>query len=402
LRKGEKRMGLLYNNYKSIYNELNFKPRILTMDDLKDINVSEDVKKRAIAGSKLFKDRIDNHILFPRFDQYHLEEIDVNEKLLIHNYTGACPIETYEINPVKSCNVGCMYCLVDDGLHPELVVYENYHELVAHRLEEDYEKPHFYYFSPKTEAFCEATLETGVAHRILQAFIDHFKKHPKSKARIFIASKAGVEALHYRYNGVSILDLFKQLKGRMQFNTSLSIFPGDARFYIEPFASSIENRLEAIRTCQENGILANSALVQPILIHLLNDEVLNNFFKQLSDYGIKNFKPEFLTANIENIVLLSMVLEMYDKDILKKLLEMYFSDENLDHVKQRGRTAPNRDVSLHWFSKMKDVAEKYGISMSICFWVRSQLKLSEEFIPIINKNGFKCLGYQTKLFEEVL
>ena len=45
LRKGEKRMGLLYNNYKSIYNELNFKPRILTMDDLKDINVSEDVKK---------------------------------------------------------------------------------------------------------------------------------------------------------------------------------------------------------------------------------------------------------------------------------------------------------------------------------------------------------------------
>jgi DNA repair photolyase len=361
-------MGLLYNNYKSIYNELNFKPRILTMDDLKDINVSEDVKKRAIAGSKLFKDRIDNHILFPRFDQYHLEEIDVNEKLLIHNYTGACPIETYEINPVKSCNVGCMYCLVDDGLHPELVVYENYHELVAHRLEEDYEKPHFYYFSPKTEAFCEATLETGVAHRILQAFIDHFKKHPKSKARIFIASKAGIEALHYRYNGVSILDLFKQLKGRMQFNTSLSIFPGDARFYIEPFASSIENRLEAIRTCQENGILANSALVQPILIHLLNDEVLNNFFKQLSDYGIKNFKPEFLTANIENIVLLSMVLEMYDKDILKKLLEMYFSDENLDHVKQRGRTAPNRDVSLHWFSKMKDVAEKYGISMSICFW----------------------------------
>ena len=53
-----------------------------------------------------------------------------------------------------------MYCLVDDGLHPELVVYENYHELVAHRLEEDYEKPHVYYFSPKTEAFCEATLET--------------------------------------------------------------------------------------------------------------------------------------------------------------------------------------------------------------------------------------------------
>ena len=136
-------------------------------------------------------------------------------------------------------------------------------------------------------------------------------KHPKSKEE-FYSIKGGVEALHYRYNGVSILDLFKQLKGRMQFNTSLSIFPGDARFYIEPFASSIENRLEAIRTCQENGILANSALVQPILIHLLNDEVLNNFFKQLSDYGIKNFKPEF-SPQTSKYRITCHWLEMYDK-----------------------------------------------------------------------------------------
>jgi len=47
---------------------------------------------------------------------------------------------------------------------------------------------------------------------------------------------------------------------------------------------------------------------------------------------------------------------------------------------------------------MINIAAKYGISASICFWVREQLNITEDKIPVINKNGFKCLGYQTKLF----
>ena len=34
-----------------------------------------------------------------------------------------------------------------------------------------------------------------------------------------------------------------------------------------------------------------------------------------------------------------------------------------------------------------------GMSVSICYWVRKQLGISEELIPIINRNGFQCLGY---------
>ena len=77
----------------------------------------------------------------------------------------------------------------------------------------------------KTEAFQEATLLTGIAHRILHEFISHFAQHPSSKARLFIASKAGAKHLEYTFNGESVLDLFAQLKGKMQFNTSVSIMP---------------------------------------------------------------------------------------------------------------------------------------------------------------------------------
>jgi len=374
-----------------------FTPRILNNNDFAGAGVSGEVIEKAIRGSEFFKKRHDDGLLFPE-QACDAGEIDLDEELLIHNYTGQCPVQTYEINPVKGCNVGCAYCLVNDGIHEKPFVYTNYHNLVKKRLKERRYEEHYYYFSPKTEAFCEATLQTGVAHRVLRAFVEHFEQYPDSKARLFVASKAGPEALLYERGGDSILDLFVKLRGKMQFNTSLSIFPEGAIEVIEPYSCGLQSRLDAVRLCRENGVMANSALVQPILISLLTDELLEGFFALLERSGIVNFKPEFLTACVENMALMAQMLEEYDGDILKKIFETYFLDENLDHIKQRGRTAPVRERSMYWIGRMKEIAERHGISTSVCYWVRDQLDIGTDEIPIINSNGFKCLGYQTRLF----
>ena len=127
----------------------------------------------------------------------------------IHNYTGRCPTLTYEINPVRGCGVGCQYCLVTDGVHEQpLVALENYH-LYVRRLLDEMNGPgsenanHYYYFSPKTEAFQEPTLLTGIAHRILREFIDHFRRCPQSRARLFIETgeKINVNTSDRSYGG---------------------------------------------------------------------------------------------------------------------------------------------------------------------------------------------------------
>jgi DNA repair photolyase len=208
----------------------------------------------------------------------------------------------------------------------------------------------------------------------------------------------------FTHEGESVLDLFKQLRGKMQFNTSLSIFLGDAVYKIEPYSATLNDRLEAVRLCQENGIMANSALVQPILFNVLTDELLDEFFARIRKYGIINIKPEFLTACIENMVLMAQLLESEattDSSILKEIFESYFQDDNLNHVKQRGRTAPARKLSKYWIDKIITIAKSYGVSVSICYWVREQLGITSEDLPIINENGFKCLGYQLNLFTGV-
>ena len=307
-------------------------------------------------GSLIFRQRLEIHSLLPRPRFTEVKGDPSSVETQIHNYTGRCPTLTYEINPVRGCGVGCQYCLVSDGVHErELVADLDYHLYVRRLLEEKNGKGsenlnHYYYFSPKTEAFQEATLLTGIAHRILREFIRHYADNPESKARLFIASKAGAKHLLMDDEGETILDLFERLKDRMQFNTSVSIMPVAFRDIIEPYDAPMEERMRAVRLCRERGM--------------------------------------------------GPCLGLVDKDMERQLYEAYLMPSNADHRKQRGRTAPDRALSLGNIRKMMEYTDSLGMSVSICYWVRKQLGISEDMIPLTNRNGFQCLGYQTRLFNK--
>ena len=442
----------IYRHDTDVYSLDGFVPQVVDRAYLENlgvhVNASEETLARLEAGSRIFMKRLEDHTVIP-VSRLSIEDADPEKvDTVIHNYTGFCPTLTFEINPVQGCNVGCQYCLVTDGVHEQnLVAYGNYHLYVRKLLKEmngetqavitpeeterknqllkelavavktdmsakkEIERRisevsvgknwnHYYYYSPKTEALQEPTLYTGIAHRILKEFIRHFEEYPDSNARLFVASKAGAKHLLVEYEGETILDLFKQLKGKMQYNTSVSIMPTEFRNLLEPYAAPIEERLKAVKLCQENGILANSALVQPIFTPYLTDDHIREFFDQLHGAGIINYKPEFLTACMENLAMLGQWLGHFDKNLERKLYEDYIMPSNADHKKQRGRTAPDRALSTVNLQKMMNYTDSLGMSTSICYWVRQQLGISTEMIPILNRNGFQCLGYQSQLWEK--
>jgi DNA repair photolyase len=399
------KLNAIYSREPDVYNIPGFSPQIIDREYLKKLGVTvspdDDTMDGLRTGSENFIKRLEAKTVIPS-QSVEIAQIDVHSELEIHNYTNRCPTLTYEVSPVRGCFVGCLYCLVTDGVHEQkLIAYDNYDELVYNHLLLHKDAEHYYYFSPKTEAFQEATLQTGIAHKILRAFIKHFEEYPDSKCRVFIASKAGAKHLLVKDDtGETIIDLFKKLKGKMQFNTSLSIMPDSVRAIVEPYSAPISERMAAVRLCQENDILSNSALVQPIFPSFLTKELTAEFFQMLKENNIINFKPEFLTVCMENLAWIGQLLGQQDKELERKLYEFYLSPENKDHRKQRGRTAPNRAWCLDMIRDLMLEAKTYGISTSICYWVRKEIGISEEMIPIINENGFQCLGYQRKLFEE--
>ena len=441
----------LYSHKTDVYSLPGFVPSIVDQAYLSSLGVDSEIAPETLEGlrkgSEVFMQRLQNKKVIP-VSRLVIDEIDPGTvETEIHNYTGHCPTLTFELNPVQGCNVGCQYCLVTDGVHEQtLIAYDNYHLYVRRLLREMNGTPteeitvedirrrdqlllelagavekasekkkdiehqitelsrgknwnHYYYFSPRTEALQEPTLYTGIAHRILKEFIRHFEEYPDSNARLFIATKAGAKHLLYEYEGETILDLLKQLRGKMQYNVSVSIMPKAFRDILEPYAAPIEERLAAVKLCRDNEIQADSALVQPIFTPYLTEVHIREFFVMLRDAGIINYKPEFLTVCMENLAMLGQLLGHFDKNLERNLYLDYIMPSNVDHRKQRGRTAPNRALSIENIRKMMAVTEELGMTISICYWVRKQLKIDGAMIPIINKNGFQCLGYQSRLFE---
>jgi DNA repair photolyase len=323
----------------------------------------------------------------------------------VHNYTGICPANVLEISPSSgSCIAGCQYCLVTDGTHLRNIhVYTNYPEKVARSLERNKDRNLFYYFSPKTEAFSETHLFNGLAHNILKTFIAHYEKYPDSGVRLFIATKAGMQHLKVKHDGTTVFDLLKELVSKVQINGSIGIMPSCLRNILEPNVAGIKERLEVLQECRNAGIWAESVLCQPLLIPYLKEDVIRDYMKQLSNAGVKNIKPEFFTAEIRNLVLVAQYIHYYDPGMTGEFFHAYLMESNQKHIKQRSRLAPEKKICAEKLSLIRDIADEYNISISLCNWVKKELNDEAPFIREIDKkslaHGYRCLGYQTRLFN---
>jgi len=387
----------------NIYKLDGFKPVMIDRDFLTSIGISSGIDdvalQRLIEGSRQFQTLYEKRTLTPDLS-FSVSSANLNDPLEVHNYTGMCPTYVQELTPsAGACSIACQYCLVTDGDHrTPTVVLENYPALVAKVLEEKKDVSSFYYFSPKTEAFSEPHLETGIAHGILQAFIDHFERYPESKARMFIATKSGPKHLDHEFEGESILDLLTKMKGRVQVNGSIGIMPQYLRDVLEPNAASIQDRLKALQMCQERGIYAESVLAQPLLIPYMTDEVIDDYCSQLQQAGIKNIKPEFLTADPMNLAYIAQFVHHFNPGLMKELLEMYIDTSNSGHRKQRLRLAPDKSSSVATLQRLRKSAGDHGLTISICNWVKKELSAVDPSVKRIDAesmaNGFRCLGYQ--------
>lgn len=365
--------------------------------------ISHTVASQLLQGSEWFSKLYKNRNLTPG-DRYMESLTDTEEELEIHNYTGLCPTNVLEVSPsTGSCAVACQYCLVTDGNHVKPInVYTNYAQRLANSLERNRDNALFYYFSPKTEAFSEPHLFNGLAHDILRTFVRHFDKHPDSAVRVFIATKAGPRHLQVVHKGDTLFSLMGRIASRIQLNGSIGIMPAYLRNVLEPNAASIEERLEALVSCRELGIWAESVLCQPLILPYLTEENIHGYFAQLKSAGIRNIKPEFLTTEIRNLVILAQYINYYDPGLIGEFFRPYLAEENQDHIKQRSRLAPERSVCVEKLEKIRDAARQHGITISICNWVKRELGARAEWVQTIDlasaANGYRCLGYQTGLF----
>ncbi len=391
------------------YDLPSFQPIEITEELLKsqgvDYPLTDDVKRQLKAGYDYYCTIFRNKALNPK-RCYNEAMCDPAEELEIHNYTGMCPKNVLEVSPsVGSCAVGCQYCLVTDGKQVEnITLFTNYCDKLAASLERNAQRAIYYYFSPKTEAFSETHLFNGMAHNIMRTFVAHYRKHPDSKCRIFIASKAGPEHFNVVHEGETLFDIMAQIPDKIQVNGSVGIMPPYLRDILEPYAATIDERMQTLVEMRKRGILAESVLCQPLFLPYMTDATIAEYLDTLAATGVKNIKPEFFTAEIKNIVLVAQYVNHFDPTKLGELFYPYLHAENQTHIKQRSRLAPDRNTCGRMLAKIKEMAMERGITISICNWVKREVGSAQEWVKGIDSesaaNGWRCLGYQTRLFDK--
>lgn len=369
-----------------------------------DYPILDQVDDELVEGSRWYRGLFDNRALTPE-KEYVETLVDTNEELEVHNYTGMCPANVLEVVPSSgSCAVACQYCLVTDGKHVKKIqVHTNYPQKLANSLVKNRSKNVFYYFSPKTEAFSEPHLVNGLAHDILRTFIAHFDEFPDSKVRIFIVSKAGPKHLNVTHWGESIFSLMGKIADKIQMNGSIGIMPGYLRDILEPNAADISDRLNVLRQCGEIGVRADSVLCQPLILPYLTNEAVAGYLDELSAAGVRNIKPEFFTSEVRNLVLVAQYVNHFDPKLLGEYFYPYLHEENLRHVKQRSRLAPSKEACVEKLAMIRDAAHARGITISLCNWVKRELGSAAPWVGEVDrgsaKDGYRCLGYQTRMFN---
>ncbi len=386
-----------------------FRPIEITEELLRsqgvDYPLTDDVKRQLKAGYDWYCTIFKNRALNPK-RRYDDAICNPTEELEIHNYTGICPTNVLEVSPsAGSCAVGCQYCLVTDGRQVnDITLFTNYCDKLAASLERNTDRALYYYFSPKTEAFSETHLFNGMAHNIMRTFAAHFKKHPDSRCRVFIATKAGPEHFNVVHDGETLFDIMGRIPDKIQVNGSVGIMPPYLRDILEPNAAAIEERMQALVEMRKHGILAESVLCQPLFLPYMADDTIAEYLDILAAAGVRNIKPEFFTAEIKNIVLVAQYVNHFDPDKLGALFYPYLKAENQTHIKQRSRLAPDRNTCGDMLAKIRKSAMERGITVSLCNWVKREVGGVQEWVRHIGDesaaNGWRCLGYQTRLFDQ--
>ena len=300
-----------------------------------------------------------------------------------HSNTQYCPL-IYELIPAHGCSFECEYCNVynlkaESCFYP-ITVFKDYPDLVEKTVvvhQADGVDP-VYYFSPKTDVFQPALVETGVTRRILEILA-------RAKARYILVTKG-------KLPGPDILDLLVRSGGAGRVLVSYGMKNQAHADVLEPFAATLEERFELATLCTRNGVPA-MGVIEPIL-PLQDLSFVEQIIRKFVEIGVDHFAVDF--ARISLACLDKLVAKLPE---LAELNDIYRSPEAISQNFGTGpykreaveRFAPSAAYLHRTFNQIEAYAKKQNATISICNYFP---------VPGINlrayERGFLCFGIYDK------
>lgn len=249
---------------------------------------SKPVKGRGTQSFSSNRFEENRKVLMPELGEYQLDDktkyIEVFPKSLINKVESPDVPYDFSINPYQGCEHGCIYCYArnsheywgyDPGLEFEsrILVKKEAPQLLRKELRSKNWKASPIMLSGNTDCYQPAERKFGITRELLQVFAE--KKHPVSlitKNKLILRD----------------IDLIRELSEQKLSSVALSINYSDdqVRRKVEPRASSVESRFEALRSLAEAGVYV-TVLIAPV-IPGINDDQIPEIVERAADLGASN------------------------------------------------------------------------------------------------------------------
>lgn len=299
--------------------------------------------------------------------------------------TANC-FKAYEVNPAIGCDFGCTYCSMygqESKLqHFPVKVFVDYPEYLEQFINENKDTNRLIFnFTPKSDAFCNALIESGVTQRIFDVFI-------KARTEFYILTKSGIPRK-------DIQEKLIQAKDLVQIIISAGLPNEEYRATLEPNTHAIEERMAFGKFCVENGIptAGIAAPFLPFSIEGYNQSVVDRY----ANIGVNHISVHLLKLSEMCLERLCKQLGDYG-DILKKIYCNKTSESiewTLPGGKKVKRYYASKESIKEELKKFKEMAKTKNITLSTCVEVE---KLIEDmhFNDDARKKGITCVGFRNK------
>ncbi|MBI2129781.1 hypothetical protein HYU07_06100 [Candidatus Woesearchaeota archaeon] len=299
--------------------------------------------------------------------------------------TAGC-FKVYEVNPAIGCDFGCTYCSMygqeSELRHMPVKVFMDYPKYLEQFIAENRNTNGLIFnFTPKSDAFCNALIDSGVTQRMFDVFI-------KARTEFYILTKSGIPRK-------DVQEKLIQAKDLVQIIISAGLPNEEYRAILEPNTPPIEERMAFGKFCAENGIQTAgiAAPFLPFSIEGYTQSVIDRY----ADIEVDHISVHLLKLSEMCLERLCKQLRGYG-NILKKIYGNETSESiewTLPGGKKVKRYYADKEIIKEELKKFKKAAKTKNITLSTCVEVE---KLIEDlhFNDDARKKGITCVGFKNK------
>ena len=258
----------------------------------------------------------------------------------------------YSFSPYMACSHGCVYCdgraeryYVEGDFERDVVIRRNLPEL----LEDELPKLREVGFVTVGSGISDAYQPPEIREELMRRSAEILARHPFPVA---VLTKSAVVRRD--------IDLWKQVNARGGFNLYISLTFADDRLrqIFEPGASSVSERVEALRVFKEAGCRVG-VMAMPLLPHISDtEENVRALFDMLLDVGVDFVMPAGLTLRPGR-----------QKDFFLAVIEERFPDLLETYTALYANEAPSgscvREYSAGSQKRLNELASDYGFPTMI-------------------------------------